>query len=235
MKQYHELFINDVNAGIYGIWLEKAPAIPIAKERGTWQNMPGFDGGYFVSENALDAVELKLDIFIEAGRDMDRVITYLMDAQTVRIAPWLWEWEVSTKETAPTVSEWLDIPGEGYVVEIAYRAKPYRVVWPRAGCDVTLAPGQSATINNPYATALPVITLRNGCTVTVGSAVMTASGGDVVIDCGKRTVSNPNHLTVQTSGGEYRPVWAVLKPGANSVSATGAGGSVNIKADWRLR
>lgn len=233
MKQFHELFINDVSAGVYGIWLEKAPAIPVAKERGTWQNMPGMDGGYFVSENAMDSVELKLNLYIDADRDINQAIDYLMSAQTVRVAPWLWEWEVSTHDSTPTCSEWLEIPGEGYVAEISYRAMPYRVVWPHAGVNITLTSGQTKTITNPYATSLPVITLGSGCTLVIGDVSMRASGGSVTIDCKKRKIDNPQRLTISSTSGVYRPKWAVLDHGDTTVRASG--GTATITADWRMR
>lgn len=236
----HELYINDVNAGTNGVWLEKAPAIKVAKERGTWQTMPGVDGAYFVSDGALEATTLELSIFVDAGRDLQPVIDYLLAARTVRVTPWAWEWEVYTNDCEPEVKEWMEIPGEGFEGTIVYKAKPYRVVWPHVGCNVSLSYDKTETIHNPYGTALPVITLKRGTTMTIGDVVLTVNTAEsnavaVTIDCERRTIDHPEILIITRAGNAVLPVWPVIPHGDTIVTTSHKGYGGTITANWRLR
>ena len=232
-KQFHELFINDVDAGLYGVWLEKAPAIPIAPERGTWQTMPGLDGGYFVSDGARDFVDLKLNIYVEPDRDLDRVIDLMMSAERVRVTPWLWEWDVTTKDSAPSFSEWLEIPDEGFVGEVSFKAYPGRRIWPWHGVSRRLSQDETYTINNPYEEVYPLITIYSGTTVTMCGVTMTAKYRDVVINCKDRKITNADFLTITGSRSGSRPVWPFLKHGDTTITVSG--GYAEIYAGWCLR
>lgn len=232
----HSLFINDVSSDAMGVWLEKAPEIPIAAERGTWQTMPGRVGEHFNSDGALSPVTLTVSLYVEHDYDREKVIRWIMGAETVRVSPWLWEWKVYKAASAPVIREFMEIPGEGMDIEVSFKCEPYRYVWPHVADDVFTTNG-TYTIVNPYSEACaPVITVEqtaysttsiqikvNNIIIAVGSKT-----GNVkyVIDTNKKTVrygdgSSATSKTRITSGVATQYVqWPKLEPGNNTILIT---------------
>lgn len=239
----HELIINEWSGAHLGVWLEEMPAIPTARERGERRTMPGMDGSIWLSDGGRENVDITLSLYVDAGQDIEAVREWVMGAQKVRISPFTWEWRVDTHESAPEFTEWL-IPGEGWEVEVTFKAEPYRYVIGNR-LDRTLNGNGTFTINNPYnADALPNIWVaftaetETKCTVTINDTIVEITPRtrrNHYINSANHSMNDPQYQVLKGADG-VRPTWPVLKPGDNRIVVSGANVSKTVlTANWRLR
>lgn len=234
-----ELYLNDVPGSAYGVYLEKAPPIRAARERGEWIEIAGMDGEAWRADGGLEGFDLECEIFVDGRADVDAVIAWLKGARTLRWGRHGWEYRVSACDTDPELEEWEDFVEEGWTCAVKWRAEPYRYLYPAADA---LTPTNPSTIVNPgTAWAGPLITVRgNGdITLSVGhwAVQMTGVSGGVILDCERRMaysldmsrVVTGQLMLISTDAGR----WPRLLPGNNAISWTGAVTGVTVLPRWR--
>lgn len=248
----HEIYLNDIPGVSVGAWLERAPDIPIAPERGTWQTMPGHDGEIFQSDGALSSINIDLSLHVENEYDREQVIDWIMSAERVRVSPWGWEWRVNRQASAPKITEFMGIPGEGMDITVTLKCAPYRYVWPYEA-DVVWTANGTKTISNDYnVDCLPVITaVRTSTTaatstIKIGTSTITIAWPvnvkKIVIDCEKKTAVDAaganvaSAITIADTDAAKIRRWPALGRGDNTVIVNvGSISSVTIEKRCRRR
>lgn len=240
MSTVPELYLNDVSSGTLGVWLEVAPPVVSAAERGEWVEIAGRHGEAWRSDNAYEGFDLECVLYVPEGCDLAAVMAWIRAADRLRWGGNAWEYHVNAAETRLELVPWEEFPECGWAATVVWHAEPFRYRWPEAEPIVC---GNPQTIDNPGAVeSAPLITLTGSGDVNlfIGSyqvSIDSMSGG-CVIDCEAQMAWNLTMTEVRTQGitlvSTDKGRWPRLQPGSNVVGWTG-NALVTVEPRWRDR
>ena len=127
-----DLYINDISGASLGVWLEKAPPVVAAKERGEFVEIAGRHGEAWRGDGAYAGYDLECEIYVPETCDLTAVLAWLRGAERVRWGAHPWEVRVSAGETQVELAEWEEYTDCGWLATVTWHAEPFRYVWPHA-------------------------------------------------------------------------------------------------------
>lgn len=234
------LYLNDVSSDALGVWMEVAPPVVSARERGEWVEIAGRHGEAWRSDNAYEGFDLEVQIYVPEDCDLADVMDWIRGAERLRWGGYGWEYHVSAAETQLELAPWDEFPECGQLATVVFHAEPFRYLWPEAE-PIECVSGM--TLNNPgTAEAAPLITLTGSgdVTLSIGGYVVNVDGmsGGCVIDCEAQMAWNLAMTEVKTQGitltSTDKGRWPRLSPGGNAVAWVG-NCLVSIQPRWRDR
>lgn len=235
-----DLYLNDVGGLTLGVYMEEAPSIVSAGERGEWIEIAGRDGEAWRGDGALEGYDVEAKIYIVETASLSDVLEWLRGAARLRWGGWDWEYRVSGADIQIQVSEWKEFVELGWEGTVRWRAQPYRYRYPAAAAIAANNPG---VLTNPgTAPSAPLITVEGSgdIALAIGGYTISMEGIEdgIVIDCESRTAYSldgaqllTGKLTlISTDAGR----WPRLAPGANAIGWTGSA-TVSVLPRWRDR
>lgn len=212
--------------------INELPAIPRGQQRGEWTERPGLDGAQFESDDALNANDMPVNIYISPCADINQVIEWLSGAGNLRFNDWPWFWKAA-----------IDSPlairpapfNDGWNVTVTFKTQPHRYLYPEIE-RISVANGDFIT-NPCTALALPLIQITGtgDINLMVGSESMLIQNlnGSISIDCEAKIAYGGEYETFMT--GKIVPAegWPALNTGATGISWTGNITEMFITPRWR--
>lgn len=234
------LYLNDISSDALGVWLEKAPPVVSAAERGEWIEIAGKHGEAWRSDNAYEGFDLDAEIYVPETCDLSAVMDWIRGAERLRFGDHAWEYRVSAAETQLNLEDWDEFPECGHLATVTWHAEPFRYRWPEAEAIECRNPD---AIQNPgTAQAAPLITITGSgdVSLSIGGYLVNVDGMEdgVVIDCEAQMAWNLAMTQVLTGGitliSTDKGRWPRLNPGGNAIAWTG-NCLVEIVPRWRDR
>lgn len=233
-----DLFLNNVSGLGLGVYLEKAPPIHSARERGEWIEVAGMDGEAWRGDGALEGFDVECGLYVTEAADIDAVLAWLRGATALRWGDYAWEYHVSGCEIDGGLEDWEEAIGYGWECRVKWRAEPWRYLVPAAQ-EITLSNPQTL-VNPGTGWAAPRITVTGSGDITLAVGRWTVELTDVaegvVLDCGARMAYNLEMTAMATEQVRLLSTdagrWPRLLPGNNAIGWTG-NAAVTILPRWR--
>lgn len=216
----------------FGCVVTSMPAIPAAEARGEWESTPGVQGGQFFSDNALEAVDMPVSLYVPPEANINQLMAWLSGEGRLRFDSWPWFWKA--RRTAAFALSPCAIE-DGWNVTVPFKVQPHRYLYPEAE-PLVFQLGQ--VITNPCtAEAQPLIEITGtgdiGMFVGGSTLFVDDLSGTVTIDCEAKTAylsdvseSANDKLTLLND-------WPVLGVGQTAVGSTGSINEIRITPRWR--
>ena len=226
------MYFKDKNSKSLRCTINELPAIPRGQQRGEWTERPGLDGAQFESDDAINAADMPVNIYISPTADVNQVIAWLRGTGQLRFNNWPWFWRATidaplTLRPAPF--------NDGWNTTVTFKVQPHRYLYPEAEAFEV---ENGSFVENPCTgEALPIIQIEGtgDINMMVGRETLLISNltQPVTIDCEAKIAYGGEIETMMT--GFISPVegWPVLNAGSTAISWTGNISRMVITPRWR--
>ena len=220
------------------VFMLELPTRPSTAQEGERKDIPGMDGGIWITEGNCKRVKVSVKLEAGDGADIDRINAWLMGEGDLIFG------DEPNRAYRALIKDSADRTHTRRRMNRTWKqtfdCAPYRYLTPEADVIEILTSGTKIT-NPGTKGAQPLIRVRGSGdgTLMIGRATMLLSDMDapVYIDCeakmaftGEGTAESPRLLATQRVTGE----WIEIAPGDNYVSFTGGITGVRIAPRWRF-
>lgn len=228
------MYFGGGNSRAHGAVVTTLPSIPAAQARGEWEEALGVHGSRFRSEDALESIDLPVQLYIYPDADLDSLMSWLSGDGDLRFNDWPWTWR------ARRTAGFNLIPcafNDGWNATVVFKIQPHRYKYPAAS-PITLT-GAGSVSNPCTAEAQPLITITGTGNVTlmVGSSSVLINSltvaNPVTLDCEAKVAYTGNYVSAND---RVEPVngWPVLAVGSTMINWSGGTvRQVQITPRWR--
>lgn len=180
------MYFGEKNSREMKVVVTQLPAITGAESRGEWLDIAGRHGSAFVSDNAMNAVDMSVSLYVYPEADPNAVIEWLSGEGDLRFNDWGWFWKAA-RTAAFTMTPCT--MNDGWYASVTFKVQPHRYLWPEAADIVLTSP---TVLQNPCSgESAPIITVNGSGDIDlmVGSSTVMIDGlnGNIEIDCDSKT------------------------------------------------
>lgn len=228
--------IDSVSSNSVGLFFDKIPFMPSAKERVSTYAIPGAGEDLTIGSGDYDDLQMILTAYLRPGRDIQAVYDWANGGTKLVLStqPDIYGEIKQVGEIAPSREGW-----QAHKIDIPFTLSPFKYRVDNSPVTLTEA-GTLRTLGNIYSlpeyvlsdTAGDITFTVNGTTLTVTNAP-----GNVHIDVGAQVIytldgTTKNNIMSSTSGNFWE---MVLVPGnvPNSIGWSGTVGSVTVVRNER--
>lgn len=228
----HTMYFGAHTSREFGCVVTTLPAIPAAEARGEWESTPGVQGSQFFSDNALEAVDMPVALYVPPETNINALMAWLSGEGQLRFNSWPWFWKARRTSAFTLTPCPID---DGWNVTVPFRVQPHRYMYPEAE-PITFT--QTKIITNPCtAEAQPLIELTGsgdiGLMVGLNTLGIDDLDGTIAIDCEAKeaylTASGESANAMVTVVGD----WPVLDVGQTAVLGVGNVTQIRVTPRWR--
>lgn len=228
--------IDGVSSNSAGLFFDKIPFMPAAKERVSTYAIPGAGEDLTISSGDYDDIQMILTAYLRPGRDIQAVYDWAHSGTKLVLStqPDIYGEIRQVGEIAPSREGW-----QAHKIDIPFTLSPFKYRVDNSPVTLTEA-GTLRTLGNIYSLPEYVLSGTTGdITFTVNGTTLTVTNapGNIHINVGAQMIYTldgnvQNNIMSATSGNFWE---MVLVPGnvPNSISWSGTVGSVTVVRNER--